>query len=103
MTTIETKGTTTKTHHVHADHLGSTDVTTGDQGQVVQKLSYQPFGEEKTSTGKNTVGRHYIGQTYDNDTSLNYLNAGYYRSDRGQFLSQDPVDKLFSYLSSMIQ
>lgn len=81
ITTIITKGTTTLTHHIHSDHLGNTNVTTNDLGQVAQSIVYKPFGEEKLSTGANKVQRHYIGQTYDTDTSLNYLNARYYRSE----------------------
>ncbi len=35
--------------------------------------------------------RGYIGEHYDVDTDLNYLNARYYDAKRGQFISQDPV------------
>ena len=34
--------------------------------------------------------RKFIGQEYDADTGLNYLNARYYDAKRGQFISQDP-------------
>lgn len=33
----------------------------------------------------------YIGQYYDEETALSYLNARYYDAARGQFTSQDPV------------
>jgi RHS repeat-associated protein len=32
----------------------------------------------------------FIGQFYDENTSLNYLNARYYNAGQGQFISQDP-------------
>lgn len=35
--------------------------------------------------------RKYIGEEYDADTGLNYLNARYYSSDIGRFISQDPL------------
>ena len=35
--------------------------------------------------------RIYIGQYLDDATNLDYLNARYYDSGRGQFLSEDPV------------
>ena len=38
-----------------------------------------------------TSQRQYIGQIYDVDTGLNYLNARYYKSDIGQFISQDSM------------
>ncbi len=35
--------------------------------------------------------RKYIGQEYNADTGLDYLNARYYDAKRGQFISQDPL------------
>ena len=32
------------TLYVHVDHLGSTDVLTGDDGSVIGRTSYDPFG-----------------------------------------------------------
>ncbi len=34
--------------------------------------------------------RKYIGENYDADTALSYLNARYYDGSRGEFLSMDP-------------
>ncbi len=45
-------------------------------------------------SGKSVEGvghRIYIGQEYDVDTGLSYLNARYYEGSRGQFISQDPI------------
>ncbi|MEX0931733.1 MAG: RHS repeat-associated core domain-containing protein, partial [Candidatus Paceibacterota bacterium] len=41
--------------------------------------------------GSISTDRQYIGERYDEETELNYLNARYYESTRGQFLSQDSV------------
>jgi len=35
--------------------------------------------------------RKYIGQEYDADTGLNYLNARYYSATNGKFTGEDPV------------
>ncbi|MBI3336992.1 MAG: RHS repeat-associated core domain-containing protein, partial [Candidatus Staskawiczbacteria bacterium] len=35
--------------------------------------------------------RKFIGQEYDAETGLNYLNARYYNSNIGRFISQDPM------------
>ena len=35
--------------------------------------------------------RQYIGQYYDAGSNLNYLQARYYDSARGQFVNEDPV------------
>lgn len=91
-TILGTGTSTASTTYVHADHLASTRVTTDADGQTVQELDYAPFGEvvEDTLSG---IGEHrqYIGETYDPESELSYLNARYYEGSRGQFLSQDPV------------
>ena len=85
--------TATTTHIIHADHLGGTNAITDADGNIVQALDYYPYGSIRLDekTGSFSEKRQYIGQHYDADTALNYLNARYYESARGQFLSQDPV------------
>jgi RHS repeat-associated protein len=80
------------TRYVHPDHLGSTNVVTDQNGNVVQLMDYYPYGASRiaTSTYPTNEKRQYIGQFSDVQTSLNYLNARYYNSQQGQFISQDP-------------
>jgi RHS repeat-associated protein len=75
---------------MHPDNLGSTNVVTDTTGNVIQALDYYPYGSMRINSGTEASARKYIGQFTDG-TSLNYLNARYYDSSRGQFLSQDPV------------
>ena len=77
--------------YVHPDHLGSTNVVTNASGTVVQVLDYYPYGSQRISSGSQVSDRQFIGERYDASTDLNYLNARYLQSTRGQFLSQDPV------------
>jgi len=84
------KLTTTK-HYTHTDHLGGTNVVTNDEGEVVQSLDYYPFGSDRINTGSFSEQRTFIGEEHDPESNLNYLNARYYDSTRGQFMSQDPV------------
>src|SRR3989338_7381891 len=44
-----------------------------------------------TESGAGEGQRKFIGQYYDEDTELSYLNARYYDGARGQFTSQDPT------------
>ena len=44
-----------------------------------------------TSSYPTNEKRQYIGRFSDAQAGLNYLNARYYNSQQGQFLSQDPV------------
>jgi RHS repeat-associated protein len=82
---------TAKTRYIHPDHLGSTNVVTDENDNVVQTLDYYPYGSTRVSTATSTrERRQFIGQFAD-DSALSYLNARYYEGSRGQFLSQDPV------------
>jgi RHS repeat-associated protein len=81
---------TPATHYIHPDHLGSTNVVTNASGTVEQTLDYYPYGGTRISTGQNAANRQYIGQFAD-QSNLDYLQARYYDSARGQFLTQDPV------------
>jgi RHS repeat-associated protein len=54
-------------------------------------MTYHPYGDELSSTGASTLDRRYIGERTDSAEEMSYLNARYYRSGEGQFISQDPV------------
>jgi RHS repeat-associated protein len=81
---------TAKTRYVHPDHLGSTNVVTDENDNVVQTLDYYPYGAKRISTGSTNEKRQFIGQFTD-DSTLSYLNARYYNGAQGQFISQDPI------------
>jgi RHS repeat-associated protein len=77
--------------YVHPDHLGSTNVVTDANQNLVQTLDYYPYGGTRISNSTSTnEKRKFIGQ-FSDDSGLSYLNARYYDSARGQFVSQDPV------------
>jgi RHS repeat-associated protein len=76
---------------VHPDHLGSTNVVTDENGNVVQALDFYPYGSTRISVATSTnEKRQFIGQFTDN-SALSYLQARYYDSGRGQFISEDPL------------
>jgi len=79
-------------NYIHADHLSGVNVATDENNTISELIDYYPFGNIRIDdqTATNTQ-RKYIGQEYDADTDLNYLNARYYDANRGQFTSQDPV------------
>jgi RHS repeat-associated protein len=82
---------TAKTRYIHPDHLGSTNVVTDENGNVVQTLDFYPYGSTRISVATSTnEKRKFIGQ-FSDDSSLSYLNARYYDNYRGQFISEDPV------------
>ena len=81
---------TPQTSYIHPDNLGSTNVITNASGTVVTTKDYYPFGSVRVNTGSASLARGYIGQ-FEDGNNISYLNNRYYQSDRGQFLSQDPV------------
>ena len=82
---------TAKTRYVHPDHLGSTNVVTDENGNLVQTLDYLPYGATRISVATSTnEKRKYIDQ-FSDDSGLSYLNARYYSPTQGQFLTQDPT------------
>src|SRR5262249_10553544 len=80
-----------KTRYVHPDHLGSTNVVTDENANLVQTLDYYPYGSTRISVATSTRERRQFIDQFTDDSTLSYLNARYYASDRGQFISQDPV------------
>jgi RHS repeat-associated protein len=82
----------------HADHLGGatvmttlpSSVTTADLAEIID---YYPYGEIRwdSNPGGYLEQRKFIGEIYDQDTGLNYLNARYYNSAIGRFISEDKV------------
>jgi RHS repeat-associated protein len=79
----------TSANYVHPDHLGSTNVVTDQNQDLVQTLDYYPYGATRISNSTSTnEKRKFIGQ-FSNETNLSYLNARYYNPSQGQFISQD--------------
>jgi RHS repeat-associated protein len=82
---------TAKTRYVHPDHLGSTNIVTDENANVVQTLDSYPYGATRISVATSTnEQRKYVGQ-FSDQSNLDYLNARYYSPTQGEFLSEDPV------------
>ncbi|MCX6718448.1 MAG: NlpC/P60 family protein [Candidatus Staskawiczbacteria bacterium] len=92
-------GINAKIYYNHAENLNSSSVMTDSAGTIAETLDYFPFGairiDTHPSTGSGSSAfseqRKYIGQEFDADTGLNYLNARYYNSALARFTSEDPV------------
>ena len=91
--TIEGSGADTQIYFNLADQLQSSNVITDATGAIVETMDYYPFGKIRldNKTTDFAEQRKYIGQEYDEDTGLNYLNARYYNSAIARFVSQDPI------------
>ena len=43
-----------------------------------------PYGSQRIATGSHSEQRRFIGEHYDTESDLSYLNARYYQGSRGQ-------------------
>jgi RHS repeat-associated protein len=87
---IAAPGISEKIYYYHNDHLGTAQVLTDDQGQVVWKGDYKPFGAVDIVV--ETVGNdlRFPGQYYDGETGLHYNYYRYYHPVIGRLLTFDP-------------
>jgi RHS repeat-associated protein len=77
-------------YYLHADHLGSTSLTTDDSGEVVARQLYHPFGTVRWSEGTLPTDFGFTGQRHDG-TGLVFMHARYYHPSLGRFISADTI------------
>jgi RHS repeat-associated protein len=77
-------------YYLHADHLGSTSLTTDASGQVVARQLYHPYGTVRYSDGTLPTDFGFTGQRHD-DTGLIFMHARYYDPALGRFVSADTL------------
>jgi RHS repeat-associated protein len=87
------------TCYLSTDHLGSTRLVTGENGSVMARHDYLPFGEEIPSGYANrgadwaaddSVKQKFTGQERDSETQLDFFQARYFSAAQGRFNSPDP-------------
>ncbi|MFH1896598.1 MAG: RHS repeat-associated core domain-containing protein [bacterium] len=77
---------------VHQDHLSSTTLATNEQGEVVSRQVYYPYGSTRNTQGVLPTERAYTSQVSDTDTTgLYYYNARYYNPATALFTQADSV------------
>ena len=77
---------------LHRDALGSVRAVTGGAGLKAERALYRAFGEEASTRFDLSVAmetKGFIGERYDADAGLQYLNARYYDPKLGLFLQPD--------------
>jgi len=78
--------------YLHRDGLSSVRAITDAAGVKIESALYKPFGEQSEwllpgNPAPETKG--WIGERYDADAGLQYLNARYYDPELGMFLQPD--------------
>jgi RHS repeat-associated protein len=66
-------------------------VVSPDNGKVLWKTDYKPFGEEDSITGTIENNEKFAGKEKDKETGLYYFGARYMGAKIGRFLTVDPV------------
>ncbi|MBU0667769.1 hypothetical protein KJ951_03505 [Patescibacteria group bacterium] len=82
------------TYYFLTDHLGSVDAVLDEQGNVVERRDYLPYGSERvkeTFNGVPITDLGFTGKHLDKETELNYYGARYYDPVTGRFLTIDPM------------
>jgi len=92
-----------KVAYTTTDHLGSPRIITDQNGQVVSRRDFMPFGEEivpnvgaRTNSLKYTntddnVRQKFTGYQKDTETSLDFAEARMYENRFGRFTAVDPL------------
>ena len=78
------------THFFLADHLGTSQLEFASGGWPVWQGQFAPFGGE---IDNQTTTNHYkfTGKERDAESGLDYMEARYYGSNMGRFMSPDPL------------
>jgi RHS repeat-associated protein len=78
-------------YYYHNDHLGTPQVLTNDQGQIVWKADYKPFGEVDIMIEKVKNNFRFPGQYYDEETGVHYNWFRDYNPTIGRYIEPDPI------------
>lgn len=78
-------------YYFHDDVLGSTSLLTDQNGGVVERAFYKPYGENQHREASITERYRFTGQELDNESDLYYYGARYYDPVLGRFIGADRV------------
>jgi RHS repeat-associated protein len=77
---------------LHRDHLASVRFLTDATGNAANPTRYAAYGE--STNPPTTTQKNYIGERFDADTGLMYLNFRYMNPVTGRFISPDDWDPI---------
>ena len=77
-------------YYFFSDHLGSTNVITDPNGNVMSETLYKAWGEIRYSSGSSPTDYTYTGQRSEmDDIGLMFYNARWYSPELGRFAQAD--------------
>jgi len=77
-------------YYYHFDGLGSVIALSKVNGEIVERYSYDVFGEPNRISDVNNPYM-FTGREYDEETGNYYYRARYYNPHIGRFLQADPI------------
>lgn len=97
------------TAYVHTDHLGSVDVLTDEDGDVVERRSYDAFGQRRNPEWGEPPPASFGGMTSlgftahegDQDLGLVNMKGRVFDPGSGAFLTTDPIISDLSFGQSL--
>ena len=91
------QGDTNAMYTLHTNYIGSIEKITNTAGEIVDSMSYTPFGQRrmfsdwsKTDTAKHLIDRGFTGQQHLDNFALINFNGRMYDPVLAHFLSPDP-------------
>ncbi len=77
-------------HYYHPDHLGSVRAVTNDQGEVIARKDYYPYGYIRKKEG-DFFSFGFQNTERDALTGANYFNSRFLDTHLGRWISADPL------------
>jgi RHS repeat-associated protein len=78
-------------YSIHPDHLGTPQIITDENQNVVWEADYDPFGKATITTKLITNNLRFPGQIYDEETGFHFNWNRYYMPDVGRYNRSDPL------------
>ena len=84
------QGEEERVRYLHHDHLGGVVAVTDEQGAVVERTEYYPYGEVRYELG-DSQPYGFTGKEKDQSSGLMYFGARYYDPQLGRWAAPDPA------------
>ncbi len=81
----------TSYYYYHNDHLGTPQLLTDQDQNVVWAGHYSPFGEVTIATETVENNLRFAGQYFDNESGLHYNYFRFYDPSLGRYITSDPI------------
>lgn len=77
---------------LHPDHLGTPQVITDQDQNIVWRADYEPFGQVNITTELVTNNLRFPGQYFDAESNLHYNYFRDYDPTTGRYIQSDPIE-----------